>query len=90
MLFRSYLHYDTISIRIPNGYKVESMAKDVNLTTKYGHYSICFSFSFDKIEVYREYERNRFIAPSEEWSVFSQFLDDIYRSDRAKIVLIKK
>jgi transglutaminase-like putative cysteine protease len=86
----SYLHYDTISIRIPDGYKVESMAKDVNLTSKYGHYSICFSFSVNKIEVYREYERNRFIAPSEEWSAFSQFLDEIYRSDRAKIVLIKK
>jgi hypothetical protein len=85
----SFLHYDTIAIEIPSGYVVESMAKDVNITNKFGHYSICYTISDNTIWVLREYERHPITAPPEEWAVYAKFMEEIYKADRAKITMVK-
>lgn len=85
----AFLHYDTISIKIPEGYIVESMAKDVNITTQFGHYSICYTISNNTILVLREYERYSITAPPAAWPEFSKFMEDVYKGDRGKITMVK-
>jgi hypothetical protein len=84
-----FMQRDTISITIPAGYKVESMAKDVAVTTKFGHYIICFEIDGTKINVKREYERNSITAPSSDWLDFVKFMDQVYKADRSKIAFVK-
>jgi hypothetical protein len=85
----SFLHYDTISIEIPPGYLVESMAKDINITNKFGHYSICYTLTNNTILVLREYERYSIVAPAEDWPAYSKFMEEIYKGDRARITMVK-
>lgn len=85
----AFLHFDTISIKIPEGYTVESMARDVNITTKFGHYSICYTVTTNTIEVYREYERYSIMSPPGDWPDFSKFMEEVYKGDRGKITMIK-
>lgn len=85
----SFLNYDTISITIPSGYIIESMAKDVNISNKFGHYSIYFNVTGNTISVYREYERYTLEAPATDWPIYAKFMDDVFKGDRGKITLVK-
>lgn len=85
----AFLHYDTISINIPEGYMVESMPRDVNITTKFGHYSICYTVTNNTILTHREYERYSITAPPEDWPAFSKFMEEVYKGDRGKLTMVK-
>ena len=66
------------------------MAKSVTLKTAYGSYSINFSLANNVLNVIRKNERNEGQFPKNEYEKIKIYFDEIYKADRAKIVLIKK
>ncbi len=81
---------DTISISIPEGYTIETLPKDVSLNEKWGKYKISFSVSNNTINVLRTNESYEGDYPVSDYPAFAKYMDDIYKTDRSKVVLVKK
>lgn len=81
---------DTMSIGIPAGYIAEAVPKPVMLNSKFGKYSISFTVNSDKVEVLRSFERYDGMFPAADYTELVKFFEDIYKADRAKVVLVKK
>jgi hypothetical protein len=86
----SYKDVDTISIAVPDGYVLEALPKNVNLESKCGKYSISFKLDGSSIEVLRVNEKYAGVYPSTEYLAIAKFMEDIYKADRGKVVLVKK
>lgn len=85
-----YRDVDSVEIKIPAGYKPESIAKDVLLQTKYGKYSTSVKIQDDKIIYYRLMEQYSGRFPAAEYNEFVKFYDQIYKADRNKLVFVKQ
>ena len=85
----SFTNIDTVSLRIPSGYVVETLPHFEDIDNKFGKYSIRFSFETDKIICIRRYERNKNTFSKSEYKDFVKFYDTIYKADHTKVVLIK-
>jgi len=86
----SFKDVDTIHIKIPNGYVVEAMPKDVSIANKFGKYSISYKVSGNYIDLLRVSERNAGVYPASDYADLAKFFDNMYKPDRAKIVLVKQ
>jgi hypothetical protein len=87
--FASFIDVDTIQIKIPANYAVESMPKDVVLKTAYGNYSISYSIKDNFINVLRKNERNEGRFAKSEYEAIVTYFKTIYKADRNRIVLTK-
>jgi hypothetical protein len=81
---------DTIEIKIPSGYQPEAIPQDVRIENKFGKYAFSVKVLPDKILYYRNREQFSGVFPASDYNSLVQFFDDIYKADRAKIVLVKK
>ncbi len=81
---------DTIQIKIPADYTVESMPKAVSLKSPYGNYSISFSVKDNIIDVVRTSERTEGSFPKSAYTAFLNYQKEIYKADRSRIVMVKK
>ncbi len=81
---------DTINITIPPGYTTESMPKDVSIKNVAGIYNISFKVNDNKIEVIRVNERTQGRYPASGYDELVKLYDEMYKADRARIVLVKK
>ena len=86
----SFTDRDTISIKIPAGYNIESMPKDVSINNKFGSYEIHFKFEADMITCTRNYTRSEGRFPAADYGELVKFYDNMYKADRSKIVFVKK
>lgn len=86
----SFTDQDSISIKIPPGYNIESMPKDVVINNKFGSYEIHFRFEADNITCTRNYTRSEGRFPASDYPELVKFYDSMYKADRSKIVFIKK
>jgi len=86
----SFIDVDTINIKIPSGFSIEAMPKDVKLSNRFGNYSITFKVEDATIKLLRIYERNAAKYPAAEYANLVKFYEDIYKADRSKMVLVKK
>ncbi|MEP6583245.1 MAG: DUF3857 domain-containing protein [Ginsengibacter sp.] len=84
-----YRHIDSVEIIIPAGYKPESIPKDISLDSKFGKYISQVKLSDDKIVYYRLMEQQAGRFPAKEYTDVVKFYDQIYKSDRSKLVLVK-
>ncbi|MCY7420903.1 MAG: DUF3857 domain-containing protein [Chitinophagaceae bacterium] len=85
----SFSHLDTTTIKIPAGYAVEAMPKNVTIKNKFGEYEMAITFQNGTITFLRRYERssNRF-KPSE-YKDMAAFYNEMYKADHAKVVFVK-
>ena len=81
---------DTVEIKIPAGYKPESIPKDISLVTKYGKYTASVKVEGDKIFYYRLREQYSGRFPAKEYNDIVKFFEQIYKADRNKVVLVKQ
>lgn len=86
----SYKDVDTIFIKIPPGFVTESIPKGVNIINKFGNYSISYKVLNDTIELLRIHEQNAATFPASDYKELVTYIENMYRADRARIVLIKK
>jgi Domain of Unknown Function with PDB structure (DUF3857)/Transglutaminase-like superfamily len=87
--FTPYIDVDTVNIKIPANYSVESIPKSIILKTSYGNYSISFNVKDDIIYLVRKDERNEGRFPRSEYEDVVNYFNEIYKADKSKIVLIK-
>ena len=81
---------DTVEIKVPDGYVPESLPAGEALDTKFGKYSTTFSFVPGRIIYSRLMQRNSGYYPASDGDALRDFYDLVYRSDRGRIVLVKK
>jgi hypothetical protein len=89
VIANSYRDIDSVEIKIPEGYQPEMLPKDVSLENKYGRYFSSARVSGDKIIYYRLCEQFSGRCPAREFNELVKFYEQIYRSDRSKIVFVK-
>lgn len=85
-----YKDIDTVEIKIPAGYQPEAMPLPVKMETKFGKYSISAKVQGDKISYYRSMEQYRGRFPASAYNDLVKFYEQVYKSDRSKVVLVKR
>lgn len=85
-----FVDVDTILVALPQGYEPEALPKNVDIQNKFGKYSVIYKMENNRIEVIRrnEISANRF--PATDYADLAAFFDQKYKSDRTRIVLVKK
>ena len=85
-----FTQIDSILIRIPKGYKPESLPKDVSINNKYGSYSIKYMVKDTTIQLIRTkiQEENRF--PAVEYEAICKYFEQMNKADNAKMVFVKE
>ena len=87
--FTAYIDLDTVNIKIPANYSVESIPKSILLKTAFGNFSINFIIKDNMIYFIRKEERNEGRFPKSEYGAILKYFNEIYKADNSKIVLIK-
>lgn len=86
----SYRDVDTVHINVPAGYTVEALPKETILQSKWGKYSISFAVNNNAIDMVRTSERYAGTFPAKDYPDLVKYMEEIYKADRSKIVLVKK
>ncbi len=77
---------DSVTVKIPLGYSLESSPKAQTLETPFGHYRTAFSFKGGKLTYFRELELTRTQIDTSEYGDYLAFLNQISKNDKAKFV----
>ncbi len=85
----SYIDKDTINIKVPEGFTVESLPKDVKLDNKFGSYSISFKVKDNAVTLLRERRQDEATFPAKDYTDLVEFFETMARADRSKLVLVK-
>jgi Domain of Unknown Function with PDB structure (DUF3857)/Transglutaminase-like superfamily len=85
----SYCDIDSIEIRIPPSYVLESIPKEVTLQTKYGKYFSSAKVVNDRIIYYRIMEQDKGRFPAKEFNDIVKFYNQVDKSDRSRVVFTK-
>jgi Domain of Unknown Function with PDB structure (DUF3857)/Transglutaminase-like superfamily len=80
---------DSVKIKLPAGYTPESIAKPFLIQTPYGNYSASITIAGDEMIYYRKLSLNKGRFPATEYSKLVQFYEQLFKADRAKVVLVK-
>lgn len=86
----AFTDMDTVSIKIPSGYSIESMPKDVTINNKFGNYEIHFKVEGENVSCTRTYRRSEGRFPATDYTDLVKFYESMYKADRSRIVFIKK
>ncbi|MBC7652509.1 MAG: DUF3857 domain-containing protein [Deinococcales bacterium] len=91
IVYRSaYKDVDSIFIKIPDGYTLEAMPKDINIANKFGSYNMSYKVTGSNIELIRVYEQTANRFPAKDYDELVKFYDAMFKGDRARIVMVKK
>ncbi len=85
-----YRDVDSVFITVPAGYQPESVPKNVNLSSKFGNYSITYIVQPGKVTCVRLKESMHSNFPPEDYPLFVSFHNDIFKADRQRVVLLKQ
>ncbi len=80
---------DSIELSIPVGYTAEAKPKDVQLSTKFGSYSMTILITGNKINLVRNYTRVSGIFPAADFKELAEFNNKVYKADRGQVVMVK-
>lgn len=86
----NFLDADTILITIPQGYTIETMPKNIAIKNKFGEFNATYSFEGSTIRYIRYYQRHSQRYPASDYLELTKFYEDMFKADRAKMVLVKK
>ena len=86
----AFIDIDSIDIKIPSGYIIEMIPKNVDISNKFGKYKINYTFFNGNIKTYRYYEQNTNKFPPSDYPELLKFYDEMHKADRAKMVLVKQ
>ena len=87
---RGFLDTDEINIVLPNGFTIEALPDNVELTTKYGIYKTeIIKKDVVNLIYKRSFLLKKGLYPKEEYEEFRLFIEKIKRNDNSKIVITK-
>jgi hypothetical protein len=85
----AYRDVDSIQIELPAGYTIESMGQPVMLKTKFGYYNATMKLEGNVVKYIRTREQFAGRFPAKDYAELARYYADIYKADRARIVLVK-
>ncbi len=86
----AFTDVDSITIKVPAGYVPESMPPVVKIDSRFGKYACNVRVEGDKIYYHRWLEKSRSRYPASDYAELVKFQDQVYKADRARIVLVKQ
>lgn len=90
MVFQAnYLDIDSVQITIPSDYTIESLPKSVNLKSDFGDYRISFAYIGNKVQMIRNYIRQKVEWPKERYVDAQKFFDAVRKADNSRFVFVK-
>ncbi len=91
VLKRAYSYKDEVYYTLPSNYSIESMPKEpVEINSDFGTYKAQYFLSEDgQLQYTRFFQRNKVNLPAERYKDFRQFLLDVSKADKTKVVLVK-
>ena len=81
---------DTVEITIPDGYTPENSLKPVVIETRFGRYTADVTVEGDRIRYIRSCELKAGRYPAKDYPALEEFLNTIYKTDRNRVILVKK
>jgi len=84
----SYAEQDTIVLQLPTYAKVESMPKNVELSSDYGSLQLTYTMEGKQLMCVRRLEVNALEVPAEEYEAYRDFFKEIIKKDKAKLVVV--
>ena len=85
----SFSHLDTTTLKIPEGYTVETMPKNVSINNKFGEYQMDISYLNGTVSFFRRYERSAGRFKPSEYKDLAAFYNEMYKADHVKVVFVK-
>ena len=88
-VYRSYafVDKDSVIIRLPKGFKPESIPRDKTLTSEFGEYSSSITVKDDQAIYHRMLKMNRGTWSKERYPALVDFYTSIVNADKVKLVL---
>jgi hypothetical protein len=80
---------DITEIELPAGYQIEAPLQDLNLKNAFGSYSMTVKLEGNKLIYKRMREQYLGRFPAGEGKALVKFMEDIYKADHSKMVLVK-
>jgi hypothetical protein len=90
-IHRAYKDVDTYVFSLPEGYTLEAMNPSATIETVFGsyHYSLEL-LTNDKIKYHRTLTINKGLYNKQEYSKYRDFLKQVSKQDKTKIILLKE
>lgn len=82
--FDTFIDLDTINIKIPSNYSIESIPKPITLKSAFGNYSISCTVKENMVYLIRRNERIEGRFPKSEYETVANYFNEIYKADRSK------
>ena len=90
-LSTSFFDEDEITIHIPNNFKSTTLPKDIAIKNQFGYYKVSISKRNETELIYkRQLLINEGIFPRAAYNSFRNFIKEVIKSDKQKIILSKK
>jgi transglutaminase-like putative cysteine protease len=87
---RGYTDVDNIVYNLPEGYQIDLKPKDVELSSKFGSYTLKATLEGRKLTYTRKITVNNGTFPAEDYLKFSEFINVVSGNDNNKIVFSVK
>jgi hypothetical protein len=89
-IYRGFKDLDEVELKLPSGYKVESLPDAIHVENKFGKYQVDIDVKDETTLVYkRQLIMHDGEFPKEDYEDFRNFYKDISKHDNSKIALIK-
>jgi len=83
-------YLDTLSYSIPENYTIEVLPDSIGLNPSFGHYSRTVKPLQNRLVFARRFQINQQRIELDDYEEYYQFMKQIEKADRSKIVLVKK
>lgn len=90
VLEKPYSDNQTVTITLPENYRIENLPGTIRHDTSYGNYLLTFEATENEVLVIREFVRNNGRFPAAEYNDYVTFMQSVSKADRSQIVLIEK
>ncbi|MCU0446117.1 MAG: DUF3857 and transglutaminase domain-containing protein [Microscillaceae bacterium] len=85
-----FIDSDTLTFQLPEAYALEYKPEDVNLKSKFGEYQMKCKWEGNTLVYTRRLAMNRGRYPKESYPELVEFLKNIAKADKQKMVLVNK
>lgn len=89
-LYDEYTNVDTVSIKIPDGYVVESVFQNVKIQSEFGTYTITVKVTADSILYVRKEVNFSGRFPASDYANLVQYYEQVYKADHKQLVYAKR
>ena len=91
MIKRAFTEQDSITIHLPEGYKVESLPEsETTVTSDFGEYKVQIVEKEGVLTLHRSLQIQSMELPAEAYDDFRSFYKEVAKMDDRKMVLVKK